>query len=82
VVIGALFTTFSAGFVGEGPLMLLGRRLSLPVNWTSSELVIELFSVVASVSGRETRLLPNLPIPPLAISLPRCGVQTKENKAC
>src|SRR5207237_1171137 len=69
-------TTFSAGFAGLRPLTLLGRRFELPVIWTNSALVIESFIVVESVSGSVIRLIPNFPIPLLAISLPQCGRRT------
>src|SRR6266704_593911 len=38
------------------------------------------FIFVAMLSGRLIKLMPNLPKPLLAISLPRCGVQMKTTR--
>src|SRR5437879_527050 len=51
-----------------------------PVNCTRSALVSASFIFVAMLSGRLIKLMPNLPKPLLAISLPRCGVQMKTTR--
>src|SRR5205814_10681201 len=76
-LIGALLITGNAGFVGCSPQTLFGRRLELPVNCRSSPLLSESFITAASCPGRLIRLIAILPNPPLAILLPRCGVQMK-----
>src|SRR6266567_6585579 len=70
----------NTGFDGFKPVMLFGRRLELPVNCTRSALVSASFIFVAMLSGRLIKLMPNLPKPLLAISLPRCGVQMKTTR--
>src|SRR4029434_2660728 len=74
---GALFTTGKAGLDGFRPVTLFGKRFEDPVNCAISWVVNASFMVDATVSGSVIKLIPNFPIPPLAISLPRCGVQTK-----
>src|SRR6516164_8686639 len=69
--------TARAGFVGCRPHTLFGRRLELPVNFRSSELVNASFITAVSCPGRLIKLIANLPNPPLAILLPRCGAQMK-----
>src|SRR6266550_1577196 len=66
--------TDNAGFDGFNPQTLFGRRLE-PVNCTSSESLSASLITAVSCPGRLIRLIANLPNPPLAISLPRCGVQ-------
>src|SRR5262249_52762614 len=68
------------GLVGLRPVMLLGRRLELPVSCTKSEPVIESIMTAVNVAGRVIRLIPIFPIPLLARSLPRCGVQIKTTR--
>src|SRR5206468_8817465 len=77
---GTLLITGNAGFVGFRPVILLGRRLELPVICTRSALVSESIMVVASLVGSVIRLIPIFPIPLLAKSLPRCGVQIKTTR--
>src|SRR5438046_5755201 len=73
---GALLSTLNAGLLGFKPYTLFGKRL-LPVIWTISASVTASCNVVARLSGSEIKLIASRPIPPLAISLPRCGVQMK-----
>src|SRR3954463_15478066 len=80
MLIDALLTIGNAGFVGFSPETLFGKRLEEPVICAISALVSESLTAVATVRGRVIKLIPNLPIPPLAISLPRCGVQTKTTR--
>src|SRR5262249_44832780 len=69
------FSTGNAGFDGFNPQTLFGRRLELPVNLTRSAPLSASFIIVVSCPGRLIKLIANLPNPPLAIALPRCGVQ-------
>src|SRR3982750_2149777 len=73
---GALFSNLNVGLFGFKPHTLFGRRL-LPVICFSSVWVTASFNTVATLTGSEIKLIASRPIPPLAISLPRCGVQTK-----
>src|SRR5215475_14302005 len=75
MLIGTLLITGSAGLVGLRPVILLGRRLELPVSCTRSEPVIESIMTAVSCAGSVIKLIPILPIGLLARSLPRCGVQ-------
>src|SRR2546423_9623232 len=80
MLIDALLTIGNAGFVGFSPETLFGKRLEDPVICVISARVSEFATVVATVRGRVIKLIPNLPIPPLAIALPRWGVQTKTTR--
>src|SRR5256886_15347109 len=77
---GTLLITGEAGLVGFRPVILLGRRLELPVICATPALVSESIMTAASLVGSVIRLLPIFPIPLLARSLPRCGVQIKTTR--
>src|SRR5215217_4357557 len=77
---GTLLIMGSAGLEGFRPVILLGRRLELPVISARSALVSESNMTVVSLAGRVIKLIPIFPIPLLAMSLPRCGVQIKTTR--
>src|ERR1700745_2059020 len=77
---GTLLITGNAGLVGFRPVILLGRRLKLPVSFARSEPVSESIITAVSLVGRVIKLIPIFPIGLLARSLPRCGVQMKTTR--
>src|SRR5215470_6349970 len=77
---GTLLITGNAGLVGFNPVILLGRRLELPVICARSVPVSESTMTAVSLAGRVIKLIPILPIGLLARSLPRCGVQIKTTR--
>src|SRR5204863_8614313 len=77
---GTLLITGNAGLVGFRPVILLGRRLELPVICARSAVVSESIMTAAILVGSVIRLIPIFPIPLLARSLPRCGVQIKTTR--
>src|SRR5215813_1720239 len=72
---GTLLITGNAGLEGVKPVILLGRRLELPVICARSKPVSETIITAVSLAGRVIKLIPSIPIGLLARSLPRCGVQ-------
>src|SRR6266513_2811517 len=77
---GTLLITGNAGLVGFEPVILLGRRLELPVICARSAPVSESNITAVSLAGRVIKLIPIFPIGLLARSLPRCGVQMKTTR--
>src|SRR5215475_2851788 len=75
MLIGTLLITGNAGLVGFRPVILLGRRVELPVISARSEPVSESSITAVILAGRVIKLIPIFPIGLLARSLPRCGVQ-------
>ena len=78
--IGTLLITGNAGLVGFRPVILLGKRLELPVICARSEPVSESIMTAVSLVGSVIKLIPIFPIGLLARSLPRCGVQMKTTR--
>ena len=76
---GAWSMTLSVGFFGERLVDAVRHRGGPPVKVARLE-TDGLGDPEVSVTGSEMRRMPSSPMVPMAISLPRCGVQMKTTR--